>query len=115
MSKTMTVTVPMQISVEMLAYVIEGAAFGYWAQYDTYAEPEDILKTDAFAIIAEEPDEFGDKPVLHRLDLAAIKRGLVVMATDYPRQFADINSEQFDSITGDILIQCALFGDTKYG
>jgi hypothetical protein len=50
-----------------------------------------------------------------RLDLKSIGRGLDVLATRYPRHFADLINENTDAITADVLLQCCLFGELIYG
>lgn len=40
---------------------------------------------------------------------------LRLMAARYPRKFAEILDGSGDSITGDILIQLAAFGEVRYG
>ncbi len=49
-----------------------------------------------------------------RLDLASIANGLNVMASKYPRHFADFLNENADGITGDIFLQCCLLGEVVY-
>jgi hypothetical protein len=49
-----------------------------------------------------------------RLDLKSIGRGLEVLATKYPRHFADLINENTDAITADVLLQCCLFGELIY-
>jgi hypothetical protein len=48
-----------------------------------------------------------------RLDIIA--QGLEVLATYYPRHFADLVNDNADSITADALLQCCLFGEIIYG
>ena len=50
-----------------------------------------------------------------RLDLMSLGRGLDVLATKYPRHFADLINENTDAITADVLLQCCLFGELIYG
>ena len=52
---------------------------------------------------------------LETLDAAAIEKGLGVMATRYARHFADIVQDNMDADTGDVFLQCALFGEVVYG
>lgn len=49
------------------------------------------------------------------LDLDAIERGLSVMAEKYPMHFSDFISDNGDAITGDVFLQCCLFGETIFG
>jgi hypothetical protein len=51
----------------------------------------------------------------YTLDLEAVKRGLEIMARDYPRHWADFISENDDGDTGDVFLQCCLFGEAIYG
>lgn len=60
-------------------------------------------------------DNESDRPRLVRLNLANIERGLKVMAKKYRRHFDNIVNDNADAITGDVLIQCAVFGDLIYG
>lgn len=38
-----------------------------------------------------------------------------ILATKYPHHFCDILKDGGDATTGDVLIQCALFGEIVYG
>ena len=44
-----------------------------------------------------------------------IDQGIKVMAEKYPNHFADMVSERGDATTGDIMLQCAVFGEVRYG
>ena len=50
-----------------------------------------------------------------QLDLKSISEGLNVMATHYPRHFADFLNEAADAVTADVFLQCCLFGELIYG
>lgn len=49
------------------------------------------------------------------LDLAAIRRGLAIMAKLEPKHFADFLNEQYDATTADVFVQCCVFGEVVYG
>lgn len=51
----------------------------------------------------------------HNLDQAALQRGLQVMAEKYPEHYADFLAENDDAATGDVFLQCCLFGEVIYG
>jgi len=38
-----------------------------------------------------------------------------VMAKKEPRHFADFLKEDYDETTGDVFLQCCLFGEVIYG
>jgi hypothetical protein len=48
-------------------------------------------------------------------DLAAVRRGLQVMAEKYPRHFSDIVSGDDDATTADVFVQCCVLGEVVYG
>lgn len=49
------------------------------------------------------------------LDRPAIERGLKVMAEKYGRHFGDVIGGSEDGITGDVFLQCCLFGELVFG
>lgn len=49
------------------------------------------------------------------LNPGAIRSGLQIMATKYPRHYADMISENDDADTADVFLQCCLFGEIVYG
>jgi hypothetical protein len=51
----------------------------------------------------------------HRLDLAAIKKGLAIMAAKYPRHMNDAIVENDDGDTADVFLQCCIYGNVVYG
>jgi hypothetical protein len=58
----------------------------------------------------------GPEEPKHRLDRAAIERGLQVMADKYPEHFTDLlNWRRCDADTGDAFLQCCLLGELVYG
>lgn len=52
---------------------------------------------------------------MYRLDLENISKGLGIMATKYPGHFGDFLNEEADATTGDVFLQCCLFGAVVYG
>jgi len=85
--------------------------------YDAYRRDADEHRQGA------EPDPVQDivewleegSVTVWKLDLDACKRGLQVMAEEYPRHFADFMSENEDAETADVWLQCCLFGEVVYG
>jgi len=49
------------------------------------------------------------------LDLAAICRGAQVMSEHYPAYFHELFEDGGDAVSGDLFIQCCVFGDAIYG
>lgn len=56
-----------------------------------------------------------DEGKTYRLDRKAIRKGLEVMARKFPKHFSDLVSQDGDATTGDVFLQCCLFGDVLYG
>lgn len=49
------------------------------------------------------------------LNLESIQKGFHIMAEKYPKHFADILNDNIDVVTGDVFLQCCLFGELIYG
>jgi hypothetical protein len=50
----------------------------------------------------------------HYLDLAAVERGLKVMAEKYPHHLANFLKDNEDAETGDVFVQCSVLGEIVY-
>lgn len=142
-NETLAVTTTVQISVErikdLLCCAIEGGS-NYWCSAmdrmgDIPREQAEYRQDVPFAggwlrIIEHEPGIAEGKQTLatrfneviegntyecYRLDEQTIKDGLNVFASKYPEHFADFSNENDDASTGDIFLQCCLFGEAIYG
>jgi hypothetical protein len=107
----------MQVKVEVLTEIIvnamDAADIGYWASVPRGAEHMDVLSGKASAIVTErEGPHDGQGNGKHELTGAKVRSGLQVMSEKYPHHWAEDNA---DCTTGDVLIQCALFGEIVYG
>lgn len=79
---------------------------------DNYWHPCQLVPlTDKCAVLINDLE--GGKQ--HRLDRRAIERGLEVMAEKYLRHWGDFVSDNDDADTGDVFLQCCLFGEVIYG
>lgn len=114
---------------DMMIGAIEGGST-YWAQSVKYigavALADNLYWYDCpellnqpgeiFEIRYDDPDkEEGNGKGRKRVTSAAIKRGLSIMANDCPKAFAEMLSENDDSTTADIFLQCVVLGDVIYG
>lgn len=68
--------------------------------------------TEGCAVVITVQDEPGKT---FRLDRDAIQKGLKVMATKCPKHFGDLLAENEDATTGDVFVQCCIFGEVVYG
>jgi hypothetical protein len=116
---------------DMLCCAFEGGS-NYWYWIDKFIKPPKLewqgdpeqvfqhldypLNTGGALIIS---DKGSDEPVkskkTYRLDLESITKGIQVMAEKEPRHFADFLGEDDDATTGDVFLQCCLFGEVIYG
>lgn len=119
----MKIIVPLEISQEriedLLCCAFEGG-IGYWAQVreeggtGTYLH-EKALSDAGFVTLEDSTGEGWPSQVAAHLTRETIIVGLQVMAAKYPKHFADFMEENEDAETGDVLAQCALFGEVVFG
>jgi hypothetical protein len=130
MDLPVTITVPAERVADLLCSGFEGGT-RYWAKIVGKRRPKTIVVLgDHWADTAANPyphihyplSEGGSITVLdtdtgkkHILDLSAIQRGLAAMQEKAPRAFGDLLAENDDAFTGDVFIQCCLFGEVIYG
>jgi hypothetical protein len=111
----------------LLCTALEGGS-NYWYTITEFHEPPALVyrsdETEIFRHLDYPMNEggylmIGDKEDEERepvkLDLAALHRGLQLMAEKYPDHFKDVVDENADAITGDVMLQLALFGEVVYG
>jgi hypothetical protein len=115
---------------DLLCCAFEGGS-NYWYCIDEFIAPTEMSwQTDpeqvfqhldyplneggALIISDKEDDSPAKNRKTYRLDLESITKGLQVMAEKYPRHFSDFIGENDDAITGDVFLQCCLFGEVIY-
>ena len=113
---------------DLLCTGFEGGV-GYWCKIVGYTKPEKIFEWNPFSTdghvyrYVQYPLSEGGAVLLKdvesddkwTLDLPAIKSGLSVMASKYPHQWKNFVKDQYDADTGDVFIQCCLFGEVVFG
>lgn len=72
-----------------------------------------IPLVEGCALTFEDSDDDGATPL--RLDREKVMAGAQVMAAKYPQHFADWMNEDGDATTGDVFLQCCVFGELVYG
>ena len=113
-----TVEVSKEIIDCMLCCAFEGGS-NYWARSpDNNAKEvgaeyafQAPLFDKGYFIIQDMEDE--DKE--YKVTKAVLEKGLQIMAKDYERHFKDAVNENDDAITGDVFLQCCVFGEVIYG
>jgi len=131
-----SVDISIQTIRNLLCSAFEGGS-NYWYQIDGYQlapgfsiedfrengrmQPENdyfhwsqlIPTIPGCAVKVSAPDapELGQK----LLNLETLQKGLDILTEEYPWYIAIIINETDDAETGDVLLQCALFGDIIFG
>jgi hypothetical protein len=117
-----------QCVADLLCSALEGGS-NYWYSIVKFIEPPKlefrIMKSQVFRHIDYpmnvggalhiQDKEAGKDSKTYILELASLRNGVQVMANKFPRHFADFVNENDDAITGDVFLQCCLFGDVIYG
>lgn len=134
-----TVEVPVRRVQDMLCCAFEGGS-NYWYMIEKFHEPSEFVnfsdrpfgdenhKPQIFRHVDYPTNPGGylivsdaklqgeiDEITRKKLDLEACERGLQVMAEKYPRHFSDMMRDEDDACTGDVFLQCCLFGELIYG
>jgi hypothetical protein len=119
------VTIPGQRVSDLLCNAVEGGS-NYWIEYADIKYPEGTKRSDYEFPILEVPFFPGGMVIFHIcnpepelegkvLNLETIQKGLEIMMAQYPNHYADFIAENDDAITGDIFLQCCLFGKPVFG
>ena len=123
--------IPEQKIASLLCTAFEGGV-GYWARIKRYITPENpypylegsggidknVVGYADFPLHADGAvylEDIEDNNKLYKLNLKSIRKGIAVMIKDYPTHFGDFMADNADAITGDVFVQCCIFGDVKYG
>lgn len=125
-----TANVSFQRAADLLCCAIEGGS-NYWAEIVKVKEPKEFSFLMDSDLGGENPKPYlsdypfnggsitfsdgeGDMPDT-TLDLEAIKKGLQVLATEHPSHWKDFLNENEDADTGDVFLQCCLYGEVVFG
>jgi hypothetical protein len=124
-----TTEIPIERVSDLLCSAFEGGS-NYWYQIDNFIKPVNfnnseegdeefrhlsypINKGGALIISADEGEVSEEKT--YRLDLESIEKGMKIMAEKYPSHFNDFLQDGDDACTGDVFLQCCLFGEVIFG
>jgi len=128
----MKIAITVDVTDKRIAYLLSAAfegGVGYWCQIVGYVKPDDprsVLGDETIyrhidypltggAVRCRVVDEAVEDPGTLILDREAIKRGLRLMAQEWPQHWADFMDESEDASTADVFLQCALLGGVVYG
>lgn len=100
--------VTLDIDDDIIRDAVGSANIDYWTRQARWSNRAELK----LRLVETEPDKGSDGVCcLSREDF---ERALVILATKYPHHFKDLIARTGDMYTGDILIQCAAFGEEKY-
>jgi hypothetical protein len=118
---------PKQRLSDLLITAFEGGV-GYWCQIVDYKEPTvlnsfndtdgtiyrygDFPLSEDGGVVLQETD---DTEITFTLNKEALLKGLQMMSQKYPKHFSDWLNDNEDAETGDVFVQCCMFGEVKYG
>lgn len=116
-----TMTLTFQLSEgtfhDQITSAIEGGS-NYWASINVGEHQPGWLNyfTAKFTVTEISDEKAGAiQGQTYELSLDKLKAGLQVLATKYMHHFKDVIDGTGDTTTGDVLVQCALFGEIVYG
>ena len=118
------VKVSPEIIQNTLCSAFEGGS-NYWYRIEDYVKPKSLKvrsdKKQVFKHLDYPMNEGGAVIIkdmeggkIYHLTLKQIEEGLKSMSEKHPRHFGDMLNENGDGDTGDVFLQCCLFGDTVY-
>ena len=103
----------------LLCCAFEGGV-GYWCQLTRYTlDDEGVLDYDSLADTSQDLEwvvvDLHSNREVHTVTPKKLQHGLSIMGEKYPRHLSNLIEGKYDSITGDVFLQCALFGEIVYG
>lgn len=107
----------------LLESALEGGS-NYWYLITGYNYPPGKTRKDFEFPHVELPLTQGGSIVIadmeepqhgYTLDREACYRGMKVLRQDYSKHYRDVIEDNADAITGDVYLQCCLFGEVVFG
>lgn len=113
----MKLKLEIEVPDECIVNALDNADIGYWATIKKGCRSHaELLKGNQTAIVEESEGPHDDSDVsVHTLTGAKVRQGLKIMAEKYPHQFKYVMADDTDAESGDVLVQCSLFGELVYG
>lgn len=122
-----TVGVNPETVLQLLASALCDGAADYWLAGVSLNQPATVAQTAAIAwpssawnpvnggsIIITAPHPQTDVHTDYPIDGTTILKGLAIMASKYPHHFVDVMKEDTDDTTGDVFVQCCIYGEIIY-
>lgn len=127
-----TVGVNPETVLQLLTSALTDGAADYWLTGVSLHKPATSLQTftengtvawpacawnpvNGGSIIVTAPHPKTEADTDYLVDGKVVQNGLAVMASKYPHHFVDVLKQDTDDTTGDVFIQCCIYGDIIYG
>jgi len=128
---TVKIEINRQRVADLLTSALEGGS-NYWYSIDREkCVKPDVIDYSEFDKHMQDKDYFHlhwplseggslhigviDEDDSYTLNLDAIRTGLQVMASKYPKHWGDFLASEDDATTGDVFFQCCLFNEAVFG
>lgn len=109
-----------QLMSDLLCSAFEGGS-NYWCKVKDLVYPKGKTEAD-FTYLYELPFHGGAVTItadggrkVYTLDRQALDKGWVTFRDDCARHYADAKCDSADATTGDVFLQCCLFGKIIFG
>lgn len=99
----------LSISNEQLVNILTDAGIGYWGKFSSEADIEAFIQSNKPLVVTDTEERV--KHIITQVDLKIAVR---IIAVNYPHHIGSLFGD-YDATTGDVLVQCACFGDIIYG
>ena len=107
----------------LLCSAIEGGS-NYWCTLEKHNRKdvgkefvhEAPFEKDGFLIVSDRKS--GEEPQMDEpfsVNLESLEKGWEIFKEKYPSHYADVLKENDDAETGDVYLQCVVFGELIYG
>ena len=108
-----------QLREDLLCSALEGGS-NYWYEIvgDNMSETDSqfmsaVPTTETGFLMIDDQEGQLDEPF--RLNRSALVKGFGIFKEKYPRHYKDAVNEDDDADTGDIFLQCCIFGEAIFG
>lgn len=105
----------------LLTSALEGGS-NYWYMFEARSHRfefagEELCDEEGWIEISNEgiAERASDEFKIVKINQSVAKHALRIMAEKYPKHFGDLIAENEDAGTGDVFLQCCVFGEVIYG
>lgn len=101
--------IAINVKNEIVRDAIGGAGCNYWCDF---RDPRHAWDRDKLQLTLVETGD--GEPKVHTINRPDFERAVALLAEKFPQHFAELVEENADRVTGDLIVQLAIFGEDKY-